>query len=77
MDVSIHKAATLDAFVTVVKEDTNGPKLTVLSNHANTVSVEDNSRKRSYTHTHANMTVTETTSLHAWCRNNISERAVA
>jgi hypothetical protein len=29
-----------------------------LLNHANTVSVEDNSRKRSYCHSHANMTVT-------------------
>jgi hypothetical protein len=44
-----------------------------LLNHANTVSVEDNSRKRSYCHSHANMT----TSLHAWCRDNRSKRVVA
>jgi hypothetical protein len=40
-----------------------------LLNHANTVSVEDNSRKRSYSHSPANMTITVSTSLHAWCRD--------
>jgi hypothetical protein len=49
-------------------------KLEVL-NHANTVSVEDNSRKRS--HSHANRTVRTTTSLQAWCRDNRSGRVVA
>jgi hypothetical protein len=39
-------------------------------NHANTVSVEDNLRKRSYNHSPANGTVTATTSLLAWCRDN-------
>jgi hypothetical protein len=48
-----------------------------LLNHANTVSVEDNLRKRTYSHSPANGTVTATTSLHAWCRDNISKRAVA
>jgi hypothetical protein len=42
-------------------------------NHADTVSVEDNSRKHSYSHSHANMT----TNLQAWCRDNRSERVVA
>jgi hypothetical protein len=46
-------------------------------NHANTVSVEDNLRKRSYIHSPANGTITATTSLHALCRDNISGRAVA
>jgi hypothetical protein len=46
-------------------------------NHANTVSVEDNVRKRSCSHSPANRTVKATTSLHAWCRDNRSERAVA
>jgi hypothetical protein len=50
---------------------------TTLLNHANTVSVEDNLRKRSYSHSPANGTITATTSLHAWCRDNISVRAVA
>jgi hypothetical protein len=49
----------------------------LLLNHANTVSVEDNFRKRSYNHSPANGTVTATTSLQAWCRDNISVRAVA
>jgi hypothetical protein len=48
-----------------------------LLNHANIVSVEDNIRKRSYSHSPANGTVTATTSLHAWCRDNRSVRAVA
>jgi hypothetical protein len=48
-----------------------------LLNHANTVSVEDNLRKRSYSHIPANGTVTATTNLHAWCRDNRSVRAVA
>jgi hypothetical protein len=37
--------------------------LLTLLNHANTVSVEDNLRKRSYNHSPANGTVTATTSL--------------
>jgi hypothetical protein len=48
-----------------------------LLNHAITVSVEDNLRKRSYSHSPANGTGTATTSLQAWCQDNRSERAVA
>jgi hypothetical protein len=46
-------------------------------NHANTVSVEDNVRKRSYSHSPADGIVKATTSLQAWCRDNRSVRAVA
>jgi hypothetical protein len=49
----------------------------MILNHANTFSVEDNLRKRNYSHSPANGIVTATTSLHAWCRDNISVRAVA
>ena len=48
-----------------------------LLNHANTVSVKDNLRKRSYSHSPANGTVTATTCLQAWCRDNKSVKAVA
>jgi hypothetical protein len=51
--------------------------MVLLLNHENTVSVEDNLRKRSYSHSPANATVTATTSLQAWCRDNRSVRAVA